>query len=149
MNKVCWTAVLALVVGPATAKAAINEDFRCLSSTAGKPVHLEFRVFADPASNWTGGYVKYQGAKKVVVIAPGKTVVTDRPEGDRPWEFETTWLELTEGRVTGEYVVVSQGANIYGFRYTSKATGKVFEFEQDIAATGERACEWSRGGRTK
>jgi hypothetical protein len=143
-----FLAALASAAGHATAKAAITEDFRCLSSTSGKPVHLEFRMFSDPNSNWSGGYVKYQGAKKVMLIAPGKTLVLDRPEG-RPWEFETTWLELAEGKVTGEYVVVSQGANIEGFRYTSKATGKSFEFEQDIAASGDSACEWNRGEQLK
>lgn len=133
--------VALLAVGAASPREHISDDFRCLTSDGVKPIHLEFRMFSDPSSNWSGGYVKYKGAKKVIPVVPGKTETLDKPEG-RPWVFRTTWHEVVEGKFTGDYFVTTQGANIYGFTYRNAQTGKAFEFSQDIESTGELACDW-------
>jgi len=50
----------------------------------------------------------------------------------RPSQFTTTWVEVPEGLLTGEYEMVSQGARIYGMTYTSYKSGKKYSFDQDI-----------------
>ncbi len=135
-------AVAALcAAGIASAREPVTDDFRCLTSGGAKPIHLEFRMFSDPNSNWSGGYVKYKGAKRAIPVVPGKTETLDKPAG-RPWEFQTTWHEIVEGKVTGQYVVMTQGANIYAFTYRNVQTGKSFDFSQDAGAMGDSECEW-------
>ncbi len=132
-------ALLVLAAG-AHAAEPVSSDFRCLTDTGGA-IHLEFRMFSDPGSDWSGGYVRYKGGKGVVVVAPGRTETLDKPSG-RPWTFRTTWLEIVDGQVAGQYVVTTQGANIYGFDYRNLRSGKQFSFAQDLGATGDNACQW-------
>ncbi|MES2187129.1 MAG: hypothetical protein V4505_21455 [Pseudomonadota bacterium] len=133
----------ALLALAATAHAAepVSSDFRCLTDTGAKTIHLEFRMFNDPGSDWSGGYVRYKGAKNVVTVVPARTEALEKPAG-RPWEFRTTWLEIIDGKVAGEYAVTTQGANIYGFDYRNLRNGKQFSFAQDVGATGDDACTW-------
>lgn len=128
-----------LVVG--SAHAAIEQDFRCLLATdTKKPVGVEFRTIGDPSVSWSVGWVLYKGSKQAIPLVLAKSVVTDRSL--RPWQFEDTWVEVLDGRITGTYVEEHQGANIVGFTYTSAKDGRKVSFEQDLQHTGEHACEW-------
>ena len=115
------------------AAEAVSSDFRCLTETGTGQIQLEFRIFSDSGSDWSGGYVRYKGSKGVVTVVPGRTETLDKPDG-RPWQFRTTWLEIVDGKVAGEY--------IYGFDYGNLRTGKRYGFAQDVAATGDNACAW-------
>lgn len=123
------------------AHAAIEEDFRCLTSDGKKAVALEFRQIGDPKVEWSVGYILYKGSRRAIPIVLAKSEVTDQPP-DRPWEFEDTWVEIVGGKVNGTYVISHQGANITSFTYRSAKDGKEFAFAQDINHVGERACKW-------
>ena len=76
--------------------------------------------------------------------APEPAVRTQcRPQG-RPWQYQNTWVEIVDGRIAGQYVVVTQGANIYGFDYKNVRNGKAFRFAQDVAAytDADGRCTW-------
>ena len=148
-NRSYGTARLLLQLAPAalllaaTANAAepVSSDFRCLTDTGAQTIHLEFRMFNDPGSDWSGGYVRYKGAKKVVTLVPARTETLAKSD-DRPWSFRTTWLEIVDGKVAGEYAVTTQGANSYSFDYKNLRNGKKFSFAQDLAAAGDDTCQW-------
>ncbi len=123
------------------AYAAIEEDFRCLTSSGKKSISLEFRQIGDAKVKWSVGYVLYKGSKQAIPIVLHKSEVTDQPP-DRPWEFEDTWVEVAGGKVAGSYTVSHQGANITSFTYKSAKEGKEVSFAQDLEHTGERACKW-------
>ena len=125
----------------ASGDAPVSVDYRCLTESSAQSIRLEWRVFSDPNSNWSGGYVRYKGASRVITIVPAKTEVGDKPEG-RPWEYTTTWAEIVDGRIAGQYVVTTQGANIYGFDYKNLRNGKQYSFSQDIASDDGKKCSW-------
>ncbi|GAB3256606.1 hypothetical protein GCM10027296_26580 [Chitinimonas naiadis] len=55
---------------------------------------------------------------------------------DRPSENTTTWQEIVGGKITGEYEIVTQGARVYGFRYTSARSSHSVEFAEDTVGLG-------------
>lgn len=137
-------AVLAAAMVAAThaTGAGLEEDFRCLKSVdTSKPIHMEFRQVGNSDVNWSAGYVLYKDSRQAIPIALAKTEVTDRPPG-RPWEFESTWLELVGGKVSGTYVMVHQGANVYSLTYRPAKGGKAVEFVDDNDHTGKQSCAW-------
>lgn len=133
---------LASLLLPLSASASeLSSDFRCLTEATSQAIRLEWRVFSDPDSQWSGGYVRYKGSKRTIPIVPVKTQVGDRPEG-RPWEYTTTWVEVVDGRIAGQYVVTTQGANIYGFDYKNLRNGKQYAFSQDTGSDDGKKCTW-------
>lgn len=125
------------------APAPITIDFRCLkqSDSAAQPIRLEWRMFSDPGSNWSGGYVRYKGSSRTIPIVPVKTEAGSKPNGG-PWESTTTWAEIVDGRIAGQYVVTIQGANIYGFDYRNLRNGKQYSFAQDLDSDDGKKCTW-------
>lgn len=132
---------LFITVSTSLAHAAIEEDFRCLTSLGKKPISLEFRQIGEAKVKWSAGYILYKGSKQAISIVLATSEVTDQPP-NRPWEFEDTWIEIVGGKFTGTYVVSHQGANITSFTYKSEKDGKEFSFAQDIEHTGEHSCKW-------
>lgn len=132
---------LSLSALAASGDAAPSVDYRCLTESAAQSIRLEWRIFSDPNSNWSGGYVRYKGSTRAIPIVPVKTETGDKPEG-RPWEFTTTWVEIVDGRIAGQYVVTTQGANIYGFDYKNLRNGKQYSFSQDVGADDGKKCSW-------
>lgn len=87
------------------------------------------------------GHVTYQhGSGRIAVRLVARHAV--EMAEDRPLEFTTTWKETGQTGTPGTYTVVTQGARIYGFTFVRGRDGRQFEFEEDLAATGERRCEW-------
>jgi hypothetical protein len=68
-------------------------------------------------------------------------MTTQKPIG-RPWAFTSVWVEVVNGKISGEYEITTQGANIYGFVYKSLRSGKSVSFYQDSEAHGQSGCEW-------
>ena len=56
-----------------------------------------------------------------------QTDAIEMAEG-RPFEFHDFFDEIVQGKVTGHYEIVHQGAIFYGITYTHKKTKKVTEF---------------------
>jgi hypothetical protein len=116
--------------------AADENDFRCFQSTGlKKPIRLQLTF---PKSANGLGSVRYQNGSAAIPIKGVGEVTVDEVPG-RPWMFQTDWKEMVKGG--GKYVVVSQGARVYEFRY-HRADGKTFTFEEDQAAAAETACSW-------
>lgn len=125
------------------AREPVSVNYRCLTESAEQKIRLEWRVFSAPGVDWSGGYVQYKGSARAIPIVLTKTEILDRPQG-RPWQYQNTWAEIVDGRIAGQYVVVTQGANIYGFDYKNVRSGKAFSFAQDVAAytDADGRCAW-------
>ena len=63
---------------------------------------------------------------------------------DGPYEFTTTWVEVSDGAVTGQYVIATQGARVNSMRYTNYKSYKQYSFDEDfsIEASPETGCRW-------
>ena len=136
------TIALLLIATTASAREPISDDFRCLTTAGPNPIQLEFRMFSDPNSKWTGGYIKYRKSKAVIPLVLKSTEATDKPEG-RPCDFTDTWVEVSDGEITGEYEVAHQAALINSFVYRSRKTGKEYSFAEVDGPRGDDACAWN------
>lgn len=119
----------------------VETDLRCLSSATTPAIRLEWHTFADSAAGWFGGYVRYEGKSQVIPIVLSDTQTLSRPSG-RPWEFRYVWLEVSNGRITGEYHLSSQGADVYDFSYKNLRTGKLSSFPEVKSAVQGGECKW-------
>lgn len=125
----------------AQASGEVETDVRCLSSATTPAIRLEWHTFADSAAGWFGGYVRYEGKSQVIPIVLSNTQTLSRPSG-RPWEFRYVWLEVSNGRITGEYRLTSQGADVYDFSYKNLRTGKPSSFPEVTSAAQGGECKW-------
>lgn len=118
------------------------DDFRCFKSVGIEPpVRLEI-VFPDAHDQ--DGYVLYErGGRKIPIVEVASNLAAPMPM-NRPGEFVSTFRETATNGSGGEYVMTSQGAVVYDFRYIRRRDGKVFRFEEDVQASGEQACTWVR-----
>ncbi|WP_294768515.1 hypothetical protein [uncultured Rhodoferax sp.] len=133
--------LMALFVS-AQAAESVSVDFRCMATSGSKPIRLEWRLFSEGKSNWSASYVKYKGAKQPISLVLHTTSASETAPG-RPMEFESVWLEVVDGQIAGEYRITTQGANVYGFDYKNRRTGKEIAFAQDNAAYTETGCKWN------
>ena len=139
MNKLFGVLIGILVY---TSVAADVNDFRCLKSIGLKtPLRLQFVFQTDKPDV---GYVIYQNGSGPIAVKRLKERELREVPGGRPSVTETQWEEITPDGAGGKYIVVSQGARIYEFRYIRKKDGKVFKFEEDLEASTEEGCEWNK-----
>jgi hypothetical protein len=130
-----------MLIGAATRAEGVSVVFRCMVSTGDKPVRLEWRTFSEPATRWTSGYVRYQGAKSVAPLIFRSSEVKPA-SADLPAQVRSVWLEVIAGQFTGEYIAVLQGASLYSFVYKNYHSGKEIAFLQDDAPHQESGCVW-------
>lgn len=131
---------LLIVVFLCKPAAAEENDFRCLKSVGPKnSARLQFTFRADKDDL---GYVSYQRGTGRIQVNKINEKELKRIPGGRPSEFETTWEEITPDGSGGRYVMVSQGARLYNFRYIRKKDGKVLKFEEDLEAFTDKGCDW-------
>ena len=139
MNKL-FGILIAILVG--TSAVADENDFRCLKSIGVKtPVRLQFVFETDKPDV---GYVIYQNGSKPIAVKRLKEREVRGVPGGRPSLTEAQWEEITSDDAGGKYIMVSQGARIYEFRYIRKKDGKIFKFEEDMEASTEKGCEWKK-----
>lgn len=137
-----YVAPLLLSMIPTLADAGVlSVDTRCFSN-AKNTINVEFRAYTDSEIGWIGGQVKYRQSDEFIPLA-FKGTETLREVPDRPWEFEHTWLEILDGKIAGQYKMVSQGAVIYAFTYTSKRSGKVVDISEQSYIDEDGACTWN------
>lgn len=129
--------ILAFAVLASPQTLADPDDFRCFKSINHQPpIRLEI-AFTDAK----GGLVTYEhGHGRIPVVLTDNTVV--HATQDRPDETIMRWTEDSTVGAGGEYVMISQGARVFAFRYVRKKDGKVFQFEEDLEASGENSCTW-------
>ncbi len=136
--------LLVVVTGLFLCNAAFADenDFRCLKSIGLKnPVRLQFTFRADKDDL---GYVTYQRGSGRIQVKKISEKELRRVPGGRPSEFEMTWEEVTPEGPGGRYVMVSQGARLYDFKYRGRKDGKVLKFEEDVEVFTEKGCNWAR-----
>ncbi len=133
-----------LLLGAASTVNAgeLSVDVRCFSDAKEK-INLEFRAYSDPEIGWVGGQVRYRQSKKFIQLVYGGTETLSEVE-DGPWEFQHTWLEILDGSITGQYNLISQGAVIYGFSYTSKSTGRTVDISNQTYPDTNGKCTWEK-----
>ena len=96
-----------MVFLPLTAHSEVTSENYCFDDAHS--IKFELRTFYDHESNWSGGFVKYAKSKTPISI-----VLTDHQEEilapDAPTQNTRTWSEIVDGKVTGTYELVTQGA---------------------------------------
>lgn len=139
--KKALAAVLLCISLPALAK--VSTEVFCFTSDGDKPVRFEMRTYYDDAVKWTGGMVRYAKSKTALPLVIGHEEEEVLAE-DRPHQFTTTWVEMVDGKVNGEYEMMSQGARIYTMTYTNARTGKKtnFTWAFDVDASEKTGCRW-------
>ncbi|MEB0225365.1 hypothetical protein RHM58_07480 [Pseudomonas sp. 10S4] len=139
--------ILLLLIGlmPLTAHCEVTSENLCFQLDQDSPVKFELRTYYDASNKWQGGFVKYASSG-----VPISLVLTDdqaeEVSPDRPWLTTQTWSEVLDGKVTGEYEMVSQGGMIVSMNYTKKSNGKEygFLFNPAIDSSPENGCQWEQ-----
>ncbi|WP_448683159.1 hypothetical protein [Pseudomonas nicosulfuronedens] len=126
-----------------TSPAAISTEGFCFHSTE-KEIQLEFRTFFERESRWRGGYVKYSTSNAAIPIIL-KSTEESYSTSDSPADSTSTWIEIDNGEISGEYEISSQGVNVYDFNYTKRKNGKKYYFTLDpnIDFSIESGCRWT------
>jgi hypothetical protein len=132
-----------LLVLPLAAHSEVSTQVRCFHSLEGKNINFEFRTYYDVAAKWSGASVRYSKSKKAIALVHHRTEEYVMTESG-PYEFTTTWVEVSDGAVTGQYVIATQGARVNSMRYTNYKSGKQYSFDEDfsIEASPETGCQW-------
>lgn len=134
--------IFLLFINSSFAKAeSLSFDIRCFSSEGGR-INIQLATAYIAEGKLSIGYVRYEKADtSIPIFFSGETErVLDK---DRPFEVEATWKEVVNSKIKGEYAVASQGANVYGLRYTS-GSGKITNFRYNEIATKSdySGCKW-------
>jgi hypothetical protein len=60
------------------------------------------------------------------------------------WQHTMIWSEVVDGKVTGTYEVVTQGAQIVSMLYTKRSSGKEYSFmiNTNIDSSLDAGCKW-------
>ncbi|MCL2161925.1 MAG: DUF1311 domain-containing protein [Betaproteobacteria bacterium] len=121
------------------------EGFRCLSGGPKNSIRLEWGWYKDAIpAHWSTSYVKYKNSSKPIHLILKSNEGVETMEG-RPWEYTSIWLEVVDGKITGEYKTITQGALIYGFTYKDYRNGRIVDFSDvpgDYAVVGDGKCTW-------
>lgn len=134
---------LILICTSGTALGDINTEVLCFHSLGKKEIQLEFRTFYETESKWSGGYIKHSTSRTAIPIVLKKTEESDMT-GSSPADSTSTWIEIDNGEISGEYEISSQGVNVYDFNYTKRKNGKKYFFTLDpnTEFSIESGCRW-------
>lgn len=132
-----------LLLCPLAAHSEVTTEVYCFRSQEGKSINFEFRTYYDSVAKWSGASVKYSKSKKAISLVY-KDSEEEVLDPNRPSQFTTRWVEVSDGLVTGDYAMVSQGALIYAMLYTNYKSGKKYTFEHDsnMDSPPETGCQW-------
>lgn len=127
---------------PLSARCEISKEDFCFTSGGAKPVRFEFHTVYDRTTRWSGAFVKYEKSREPISLVVRSTQEVE-VDLDRPSEITENWLEVSGDGITGDYEIVSQGANVYSVTYTNRATQKKLYFNLDPDATpSDKGCAW-------
>lgn len=124
--------------------AEINIDVLCLSSFDGKKsINMEMRHYFDRNANWTAGFVKYRNSKKPISIYL-KSREYEILSESAPYQYTNTWLEIVNGKITGEYVITTQGAQVPSATYVNYSSKRTvyFSLSYDVEGSPSSGCKW-------
>ncbi|WP_322063370.1 hypothetical protein [Paraburkholderia sp. J63] len=128
---------------PVVAHCEVSEDVYCFDSSGMGSKNFGLHVLYDDAEKWSGAFVKYRGAKLAITLVV-KNEDDEEISPGRPDQAITTWYEVYGGRITGEYEMMSQGANIYSMTYKNYGARKkvAFIFNPEALGGGGKECTW-------
>ncbi len=127
-----------MLCGTAFAQNDQNE-IRCLKSVGLKSlIRLQFEF---PGPNQLG-YVTYEHGSGRISIKQLDMKETQKVSG-RPSFYTLKFGEVIPDHSGGIYTLVVQGAMVEDAEYKRK-DGKVFHFEDDTEALGEKGCMWKK-----
>ncbi|MGE8100888.1 hypothetical protein [Pseudomonas fluorescens] len=135
--------LLMVLMCPSIAHSEVESQIYCFRSKEGKSIKFEFRTYYDPAANWVAAGVKYGASKESIALVRKDIQAKDMAEGG-PSEFTTTWVEVSEGVVTGEYAMATQGALVNAMSYTNYKSKKRYFFDHAlyVESSPETGCQW-------
>lgn len=139
----CKFCSFALILLPVIAHCEISEEVYCFNSSGAGSKSFGLHVLCDDAERWSGAFVKYRGAKSAITLA-SKDEISEEISPWRPNQVTVTWYEIYNGIISGEYEMMSQGANIYSMTYKSYVTHKqvAFIFNPEALEKGGEKCTW-------
>ncbi|CAE6707363.1 hypothetical protein R75461_00922 [Paraburkholderia nemoris] len=125
------------------AYSQVNFEDYCFSSGGEKPVRFKLRIYDDIHSKWSGAFVKYEKSNKSISLVPEYSQ-NDELDKNHPFQTTENWLEISGNKISGEYEMISQGANVYSMTYTNNSTHKkfYFNFDPNIAPSERGECNW-------
>jgi hypothetical protein len=128
---------------PLTAHCEVVSENFCFTSASSSAIEFELRTYFDNVSKWSGAFVKYSKSKEAISLVL-KESQAEELAGDTPGQNTNTWLEISGGKITGEYEMISQGGKIVSMTYTKQSSGKVFNFDADSNVESSLAdgCKW-------
>ena len=122
------------------ASASLNRIVGCFSSDS-KNVNVKLVNIEDDGALL--GYVRYKNSQKPIYLVFSKSSEEEVGEG-RPREKTITWLEIINGKVNGQYEVMSQGARYYSFIYRGNNGRKPIVLNENFMAynSSHSDCIW-------
>ena len=131
-----FTAILYLQ----TSLSQVTTETICFSSENSGGVEL--RTFFEENSKWEGAYIKHQKSRVPVSLVLLSSTSIEIAEG-RPWELTQTWVEVIDGKITGEYELVTRGTYIGALNYTKRHNKKQYSYRPDNNILRTKAgCQW-------
>ncbi|MFM0008565.1 MULTISPECIES: hypothetical protein [Paraburkholderia] len=132
---------VALLALPFVAHAEVTSETFCFSSGGAKSVNFEMRTYYDSSSKFSAGFVRYQNAKQPIplVLANSASETLDK---NAPDQETTTWIEVFNGQVSGEYEMIIQGTDVSSMVYTSKKKNQKTGFLLNTGVMTQGSCKW-------
>ncbi len=121
------------------ALATLERSVGCFSS-ASKKINIKFVSIYDNGVPLS--YVEYKNAQQSIPLLFSKKTEENVEDG-RPAEVTTTWFEVIDGKLNGQYIIMSQGARYYNFMYKGK-NGKSVSLNEnlDVYNNDHSNCIW-------
>ena len=138
MKKYIFAFIFAI---PMVARAHISSEIMCFGSGGVKSVNFEIRTYYDSSTKFSFGFVRYQNSKqKIPLVLSGS--IGETLDKNMPDQTTNTWVEVYNGRVTGEYEMISQGTGVSSMIYTKKQGNKKVAFLLNADAITSSGCQW-------
>lgn len=133
----------AMCLLPMTGHCEVVAESFCFSLSEKDSVNFELRTYFDPLTKWSGAFVKYAKSKNPISLVLKETS-SEELDAQMPEQTTRTWLEVSEGKITGQYEMMSQGGSILSMTYTKKSNGKQYAFEDNpnVNSSLESGCKW-------
>lgn len=127
---------------PIYAYCEVTSESLCFVSASDGQIKYELRTYSDVSANWSGGFVKYKQSKEPISLVLSD-VEREELDPQAPVQLTRTWSEVLDGKITGEYEMVSQGGIIVSMEYRKK-NGKEYSFRFDptVDASEDGGCDW-------
>lgn len=126
---------------PMVAHAEVTNETFCFSSGGAKSVDFEMHTYFDSARKFSSGFVKYRNARQLIPLVQFSSN-SETLDSNTPEQETTTWIEIFDGRVSGEYEMTTQGTGVPSMIYTSRAKNRKtgFFLNTDVMRDGD--CKW-------